>query len=326
MYPNRQTFEEINQTAIKQIKKIGYFEGEVTAKHKSGRIFPVYASATLLVDEGNKPDGIVAVFRDLSDTKAMELKLEQQQLAMIRSDRLRSLGEMAAGIAHELNQPLSGVRGLAEHLLIGMDRGWNMTDEDNRKRLSLIIEQADRMIHIIEHVRMFARGSGKRDVQTTDPNRAVESVVGMLGDQLRQHGVELVIELADGLPEIDVNSFSLEEILINLLNNARDAVKESFKRKPDPAPRIVIRTKQEIEDENVIVRIDVRDNGTGIDPDNLPRIFEPFFTTKEIDRGSGLGLSISRSIVEDLGGSLTLESMQGKGTTATISIPVKLQQ
>jgi PAS domain S-box-containing protein len=325
MYPDRHAFENINRKAIRQIKADGHFEGEITVKHKNDRIFPVYASATLLLDQAGNPQGIVGVFQDLSEKKELERELEQQRLAAIRSDRLRSLGEMAAGIAHELNQPLSGVRGLAEHLLIAVDRGWSVIDRDVREKLSLIIEQADRMSHVIEHVRMFSRGSVWLERQPTDSNQVVQSCLEMVGEQIRQRGVELVLELTDGLPMIDVNPFSLEEVLINVLINARDAVEDSLEKTPDPSPRIVIRTVQETENSNHIVRIEVRDNGAGISSDILPRIFEPFFTTKAVDKGTGLGLSISKSIVEGFGGGLTIDSTPGKGTTVVILIPVKSQ-
>ncbi len=259
MYPDRHAFENINRKAIRQIKADGHFEGEITVKHKNDRIFPVYASATLLLDQAGNPQGIVGVFQDLSEKKELERELEQQRLAAIRSDRLRSLGEMAAGIAHELNQPLSGVRGLAEHLLIAMDRGWNMIDKNVREKLSLIIEQADRMSHVIEHVRMFSKGSVWLEGQPTDSNHVVQSCLEMVGEQIRQRGVELVLELTDGLPLIDVNPFSLEEVLINILINARDAVEDRLEMTPDPSPRIVIRTMPETEDSNHIVKIEERE-------------------------------------------------------------------
>ena len=131
---------------------------------------------------------------------------------------------MAAGIAHELNQPLVGVRGLAAHILNGMDRGWELGEEKIRQRIFKIVEQADRMVHIIEHVRMFAREAGKPELSPLQVNEVVRSAMDMLGAQFRSHGVDLDCELAEDLPLVVANPFSLEEVILNLLNNARDAV------------------------------------------------------------------------------------------------------
>ena len=140
-------------------------------------------------------------------------ELETQRALSMRSDRLRSLGEMAAGIAHELNQPLVGVRGLAEHILIAMDRGWDLTEEKLRDRLTRVVEQADRMVHIIEHVRMFAREAGRPNPVPVQANDVVRSGMEMLGAQFRSHGLELASELSEGLPLVFANPFSLEEVI-----------------------------------------------------------------------------------------------------------------
>ncbi len=130
----------------------------------------------------------------------MTKELEQQRAVAMRSDRLRSLGEMAAGIAHELNQPLVGVRGLAEHILIAQDRGWNMDARTIREKVATIVEQADRMSHIIEHVRIFAREAGKPELRPVNVNDVIESSTNLLGAQFSSHGLTLEKSLATGLP------------------------------------------------------------------------------------------------------------------------------
>jgi signal transduction histidine kinase len=237
---------------------------------------------------------------------------------------LRSLGEMAAGIAHELNQPLQGVRGMAERLLIGLDRGWELTEETIRDRAGTIIEQADRMVSIIEHIRIFARESGKPELRPVKVNDVVRAGVDLLGTQLRSRGIQLDRELMDSLPVISANPFSLEEVVINLLINARDAVEEQMKAgSVSTPPRILLRTLLDQTGESEWVKIEVIDNGIGIPEDKVEYVFDPFFTTKGPDRGTGLGLSISRSIVEGFGGTIYINSTPGSGTTATISLPVE---
>ena len=245
-----------------------------------------------------------------------EAELESQRALSLRADRLRSLGEMAAGMAHELNQPLMGVRGLAEHILIALERGWEITGDKLRERGQLIVEQADRMVHIIDHVRMFARESGKPEFVPVGLNRVVEAGVEMVGAQFRSHGIELKRELAEGLPSVHANPFSLEEVVINLLNNARDAVES----RPEEGYQgtVVIRTSV---NGSSAVKLEVVDNGIGISADVAPRIFDPFYTTKDPDRGTGLGLSVSKAILEEAGGQIELSSVPGGGTTFTILLP-----
>ena len=250
-------------------------------------------------------------------------KSEDTQRALeLRSDRLRSLGEMAAGMAHELNQPLVGVRGLAEHLLIGLERGWDLPPERIQDKLRLIVAQSDRMAHIIEHVRRFARDAGKPERRPTPINDVMQAACGLLGEQLRARGITLTLALTEGLPPVLVNPFSLEEVFINLLANARDAVEERRAAEPDTAPaEIVLRSALVTRGDAVEIQARVEDSGAGIPAEALARVFEPFFTTKGPDRGTGLGLAISAAIIADLGGRIHIDSTPGQGTEVTVSLP-----
>ena len=250
-----------------------------------------------------------------------EQELEAQQALNMRADRLRSLGEMAAGIAHELNQPLVGVRGLAEHMLLGMGRGWDLDEETARQRLTSIVDQADRMTHIIEHVRMFARESGKPEMSAVLVNDVVTSGVNLLQEQFRAHGLTIDYQLGVDLPAVSANPFSLEEVLLNLLSNARDAVEEM--PHDDSGERAVcVRTgRRNGPGSRAEVLIEVVDSGGGIPAEVASRVFDPFFTTKDPDKGTGLGLAISKSIVEGFGGSLAIDSAAGRGTTVTVALP-----
>ncbi|MDA0336982.1 MAG: hypothetical protein O2782_17595 [bacterium] len=147
---------------------------------------------------------------------------------------------MAAGIAHELNQPLAGVRGLAEHTLIGMDRDWQLDPDTLRDRLTRIIDQVERMVHIIEHIRMFAREAGAPKLEQVQVNDVVAAAHELLDAQLRSRGVSVALTLQDDLPLVTANRFSLEEVLLNLLANARDAVDS----RPDVESRISITTRR----------------------------------------------------------------------------------
>ncbi|MGK5093419.1 response regulator [Deltaproteobacteria bacterium TL4] len=260
--------------------------------------------------------------REIEEQKRMEREMEQQKVLSMRSDRLRSLGEMAAGIAHELNQPLVGVRGLAEHLLIGMDRNWKLSPEKVREKLQLIIDQADRMSHIIEHVRIFAREAGKPETHSVKINAVIRSCVEILGTQMSTHGIRLQYDLAERLPEVQVNRYSMEEVLLNLMVNARDAVEARLATGEETyVPSILLRSLFTNQGLLPCVQIFVRDNGVGIPGNIIPRVFDPFFTTKAPDKGTGLGLSICKSIVEEYEGTIEVQSNLETGTVVIISLP-----
>jgi C4-dicarboxylate-specific signal transduction histidine kinase len=249
----------------------------------------------------------------------VEAELETQRTLQMRSDRLRSLGEMAAGIAHELNQPLVGVRGLAEHTLLGQERGWELKAETLQERMEQIIAQADRMVHIIDHVRRFAREAGRPEMTTVQLNDVVQSALSLLQVQLRTHGVSLSTHLAADLPLIYANSFSIEEVALNLLNNARDAVEEKMAADKLTSGWIKVETGHSPDE----VWVQISDNGTGIAADLQEKIFDPFFTTKDPDKGTGLGLSISRTIIEEHDGRIEVQSTPGQGTSITIALPIE---
>lgn len=255
---------------------------------------------------------------------AAQRSLEIQQAFSIRSDRLRALGEMAAGIAHELNQPLVGVRGLAEHLLLATKRGWDLDPERVQKKLQGVVDQADRMSHIIQHVRSFSQRSAKASFMPVNLNDVVAAALELMEAQLRSRGIAVERILDPSLPNVLGNPFSLEEVVLNCLTNARDAIEERLAASShlDSPSRITLKTRVRGRGKGRRVLLEITDTGIGIPPDRLEKVFDPFFTTKRPDRGTGLGLSISTSIVEDCGGTLTLQSRPMSGTTVTVTLPI----
>ena len=208
----------------------------------------------------------------------------------------------------------------AEHLLISIDRGWDISKDNLREKSSLIIEQADRMSHIIDHVRLFAREAGKHEMRLVQVNDIVNSAVGMLSTQFDSKGIILESHLCKLDCTILANPFSLEEVILNLMQNARDAVESQIAKKDDKVyPKIILRTKLI---KKKFVKVEVIDNGIGIQKDVLPKVFDPFFTTKDPDKGTGLGLAISKSIVEQFNGTLHIKSSIPNGTNASIIIPL----
>ncbi|MEI8375499.1 MAG: ATP-binding protein [Planctomycetota bacterium] len=280
-------------------------------------------------DEKNALAGAIYIVSDVTEIlesrqarEVAEHELGARRVLNAAADRLRTLGEMVTMIAHELNQPLVGVRGLAEHLLIGMERGWDIPPEKQRERLTLIMEQADRMAKIIERVRMFAREAGKPEVHSVQLNQVVQSAVEMVGEHLRVQGIALECELTEALPPVSANPFSLEEVVLNLITNARDAVLEKIGATPAPFARILVRTFPCSRGETRWGVVQVIDEGSGIPREILPKVFEPFFTTKPPNQGTGIGLMVCKHIVEQFGGTIEIESEPGLGTTVTFAFPV----
>jgi PAS domain S-box-containing protein len=286
----------------------------------------VHEMAELRFDKGSRPVRMIGTVQDVTEQRMAEEArrdaerlLEEQRAQAIQTDRLLSLGEMAAAIAHELNQPLQGVRGLAEHIIMSMNRDWELTGDEIVEKARLIVEQGERMSHVIEHTRTFAREAGGTEKSEVDVNQVIESSMGLIGAQLRSRGLLLKLELGEDLPKVMVNPYSLEQAVLNLVANARDALSGQKKTGKDPLVRI--RTFMDGAGDKNLVKIEVTDQGPGIPGEIIDRVFEPFFTTKSPDEGTGLGLSIARSIMEEFGGSIDISSEPGGGTTVTLSLP-----
>jgi len=333
LFPDGESFQRYKRSVQNSFRTTGLNLQELQLVN--GDKAPFIAEISIVrLDPSQTSGGFVATISDITERKraeeamkAAERQLAEQRVLSVRSDRLRSLGEMATGMAHELNQPLVGIRGLAEHLLLSMDRGWEITEEKGREKLKLIIQQSDRMTHIIEHIRMFAREAGQPDLNPVQVNDVIKSSIDLLGTHFRNRGLDLKCELKENLPLILANPFSLEEVVLNLMANARDAVEERKEKDYTYVPgEIILRTLFVVKDNVSWVKIQVEDQGIGIPADIIPKVFDPFFTTKSSDKGTGLGLSISKSIVEELGGYMEIRSSEGEGTTVSVYLPVNNTQ
>ncbi|AOJ63907.1 ATPase [Burkholderia ubonensis] len=245
---------------------------------------------------------------------------------LIQASKLAALGQMAAGITHELNQPLAALRSFSDNTRVLLDRGEQAAARENLEAIAALTE---RMGKITNQLKLFVGRARPRNEQALVV-RALRSVLALLGERLR--GVELALtlrddavspargaplDLANDHPELVARceDLRLEQVLINLLGNALDAVAAGA------APRLAApRIDVTIEASAATLAIQVRDNGPGIAPDLLPRLFEPFFTTKEMGRGLGLGLAISSSIASDAGGSLTARNAPGGGALFVLTL------
>jgi signal transduction histidine kinase len=259
---------------------------------------------------------------EIQKRQQAEEELKAQRTLRMRSDRLRSLGEMAAGIAHELNQPLVGVRGFAELILHSMDNGLEISKDVIRSNTSTIVEQADRMVHIINHVRLFARDADSVETSIVDLNDVVRSGTSMLMAQFNSHGLLLKNDLSPHELPVKVNPYSVEEVIFNLLSNARHSLGKKKETAGDEyRPCVHVITRKIAANGRDVVTLKIADNGTGIPGHAAEKIFDPFFTTKDPDKGTGLGLSICKSIVESFQGQIQFDTAENEGTSFEIVFP-----
>ncbi|MGY2376100.1 PAS domain-containing sensor histidine kinase [Pseudomonas sp. SDO524_S393] len=242
-----------------------------------------------------------------------EVRRSQQQLT--QSAKMATLGEMATGLAHEINQPLNVMRMAIVNVLKRLSNGDAQVDYLTEK-LQRIDAQVQRAAKVIDHMRVFGRRS-EIEQQPFDPAQAVEGTLSLLSEGLRGKGVEVRLTPADFSVQVKGYVDQLEQVLINLMVNARDALLSKREKEPGFRPWIAVST----EHDSRYVRIWVEDNGGGIDPRLLERIFEPFFTTKPIGVGTGLGLSVSYGIVENMGGRLSVANSE-QGAKFCVELPV----
>ncbi len=251
-------------------------------------------------------DALIATTTDITESI-------QKEVQLIQASKLATLGEMAAGIAHELNQPLNVMKVGSDFLRKTVDKGKKVADEELNTVAQQISSQVDRASQIINHLRDFARVS---DIKThkVDINKPIRDVFKILGQQLRLRQIELELDLDEDLPPIMADRNRLEQVFINLVTNARDAMEDKA-----PGSTKLLKIRSFIDNSDVVVT--VSDTGKGIPKNIIDRIFEPFFTSKEVGKGTGLGLCISYGIVSDYGGSIMVESEVGNGTTFELRFP-----
>ncbi len=246
-------------------------------------------------------------------------EMVEKDSLLIQASKMRNLGEMSASIAHELNQPLNAIKMGSEYLEMMNANGHAVPERDLSTVVVEISQQVDRATQIINRLRDFGRKSDMSK-KTVDLNDAVRSVMAILGRQLKLQNIVVETRLADALPRIQAHTNRLEQVVFNLLTNARDALSQKAEIDETDDEQRTIRVDTSAENGRVVLA--VSDNGTGIPEDVQHRIFESFFTTKEMGEGMGLGLAISLGIVEDYGGVIDVESHPGEGTRFRLTFPI----
>lgn len=259
------------------------------------RLFEVVARP---IETGPTPGGWVLVVRDVTQRREIEQRAQQQE-------QLAAVGQLAAGVAHEINNPMTSVQGFAEFLLDEAP-----PDDPSREPLTIIMQEACRVRDIVRGLLNLARQT-EFCTEQASVNQVVQEVLDLVRRRLDKEDITLEEHYAADLPPLGLDVGRMKQVMLNLITNAIHAMSQGG---------TLTVTSESVGDE-VVVRI--ADTGGGIPPENLSRIFEPFFTTKPIGQGTGLGLSISRGIMQEHGGRIEVESQVGVGSTFTVWLPVE---
>ncbi|MBD3305729.1 hypothetical protein GF339_05060, partial [candidate division KSB3 bacterium] len=248
-----------------------------------------------------------------------ELALRQQQERMlIQKSKLESLGALAAGIAHEINQPLTRIAFGVDRILLKLVKQQSLEPESLEATCQVILAGVDRISHIIDHIRTFSRDQQTLRTERIDVHATIHNALSLIRTQYQHHNIVIETDLqATGW--VMGNQYKLEQVLLNLLSNAKDAIESQMSDIPSVFQEGVI-TLRTFNTQDQLM-IEIADNGPGIPEAELESIFEPFFTTKDVGKGTGLGLSISYGIIKDMHGEIHATSDVDIGTTMQIVLP-----
>ena len=280
-------------------------------KATTGQIKTILNTIFLVRNEAGQNIGTAGLFKDITHQKKLEDDLKEAQANLVETSKMRALGELVAGVAHEVNNPLMASQTIL-HVLMKNLRG----DNENLNRLELIRKCNNRIERIVDHLKEFSRQT-KPEFQPIDINQPVENALLITAQQLLDHGIFITRKLDPNLPKIIGDSNQIEQVFLNLFSNAKDAMD----MKEGGSKELKISSYQTEEQGEPCVVVSVEDSGIGVPEENLTKILEPFFTSKPVGKGTGLGLSLCFGIVEAHGGRLEFKSEYGNGTEVKVIIP-----
>ncbi|CUU06895.1 PAS domain S-box-containing protein [Candidatus Kryptobacter tengchongensis] len=290
------------QWLFEETLRKGYIENYETERiRKDGRRIIVNLSRSLIKDENGEVLGSIAIVKDVTQIKELEKQIQH-------SDKLALIGQIAAGIAHEIGTPLNVISGNAEYIM--MEMGEN---NPYKEELETIISQAERIANLIKQLLEFARPR-KPNYTKVNVNNELHHVVELLKHQFEKSNIKLNLKFSEDIPSIYADCSQIHQVFLNIIVNAIQAINQNG----------VIEIETFAKDGYVNIKF--RDNGVGILPEHIHKIFEPFFTTKEAGKGTGLGLAVSKRIIDEHNGKIEVESTPGKGTVFTVKFPTYIKK
>jgi len=293
---------------IQKIKEVGFDLFETLHRRKDGEIIDVEVSVNYLPVHSGR---LFVAIRDITERKKAEAERKQLEQKAQLASRLASVGELASGVAHEINNPLTGVIGYAHLLLTRKD-----ISRDVRHDLEIINEGAQRVASIVKKLLAFARQT-KPEQRYVNINELIRNTLDLRAYELSASNIKVTMQLTRDMPMTIADPGQLQQVFLNLIINAETEMKLAHDK-----GRLTIKTERM----NNTLRISFKDSGPGIAKENLETIFDPFFTTREVGQGTGLGLSVCHGIVTEHNGKIWAESQKGKGATFIIELPLVTEE
>lgn len=309
------TFLHVDEISLRKFQEHLYsavaergflYLSDFAMKRKDGTIFPTEHSVMPLQDDEGKSVGWLSVVYDITKRKEAEEREREMQKELYLSSRLAAIGELAAGVAHQINNPLTGILGFSQRLLR------KTTDPETSQELKIIHTEAERAAKIVQNLLIFARRREPKK-EYSDVNNIVQSALELRAYELKTSNIEVITNMAPSLPKIMLDSHQIQEVFLNLILNAEQAMTEA-----NGGGKLIIKT----EENKRYVRITFTDDGPGIPAEHLDKIFDPFFTTKGEKSGTGLGLSVCHGIITEHGGRIYAKSKPGKGASFFVELPI----
>jgi PAS domain S-box-containing protein len=286
-------------------------ESELVIQRAQAQPLPVSVSFTPLSTQGDEM--MIMSLRDLSMRKKLEAEREEMQRQLYQSSKLASIGELSAGVAHEINNPLNGIINFAQ-LLKDEERP---RTEFEQQMIDGIIDEGERIAKIVRGLLTFASGT-THELRQVHFAESIKTSIALFGRQFEKDGIAVEIDLDPELPFVRADGSRLRQVMVNMISNAYHALKT----KPGDGgePKVFRITARRAGKDGELVRVEFYDNGVGIKHEDLSKVFDPFFTTRRENGGTGLGLSVSFGIIRDFGGTINVESEEGKFTRFIIEL------
>jgi PAS domain S-box-containing protein len=285
---------------------------EIELLNAEGIEFTGEISITQIKDNCGETNAFMSVLRDISDRKVFEKQLRH-------TERMTGIGEMATGMAHEINQPLNTISLSIDNILFSLENN-TITEDYLKTKLNKVFDNITRIKKIIDHVRTFSRDQDDFVQTSFNVNECIRNSISMISEQFAHKEIELVSNLEKPLPDLHGNGYRFEQVILNLFVNAKDAIDEKKKKSCSKfEKKVTVQTSLR----NSLILVEVKDNGAGIPPSLIDKVLLPFYTTKAPGQGTGLGLSVSYGIIKELGGEIEIKSEPNIGTDILIKIPIK---
>ena len=284
--------------------------GEITIRTASGA--PLFVSVSCNTIATGKEKLFILIIRDLTEHLMLEREKQEMQRQLFQTSKLASIGELSAGVAHEINNPLNAMINFAQLL---KDDGV-ARDGTQQRMLNGIIDEGGRIARIVRDLLTFARQDPHMPVQVAIAE-VLENSVSLFGHQLEKDKIEVVVDVAEGTLPVRADASRLRQVIVNIISNAHHALRA--KSSDQKTLRITARNVER--GGNSMVRLEIYDNGTGIRSEHIDKVFDPFFTTRRDSGGTGLGLSLSFGIIHDYGGKIWVESEKERFTRFIVELP-----